>query len=411
MDHCSLPNTVKIQVSQLTLGMYVVELDRPWTDTPFLFQRFRITHPEDLRQLQALCSYVWVDSKQSTNPVEQQIKNLVEPPRVEPAIAKVKFEQDVRDAEPIWKEARETSLRILEAVKLGRELDVDAVRNVVKGCVESILQSPSAMLWLARIKNRDEYTAEHSLRVGILAIALGRELGLLPLQLEELGMCGILHDVGKIKVPDAVLNKPGRLNDDEMRIMRSHAREGRQLLLSNKKVSPMAVDVAYAHHERVDGRGYPRGLTAEKIPYFAKIISVVDCYDAINSDRIYSKGKSTLEALRILYEARDSDFDAEIVSHFIRTIGIYPPGEIVEFNTGEVGIILGCPPESKLKPRVLCVLGANKQPCKERVLDLGGNPQDERGRLYLVSEIHSNGAFGIDIDAYRRKGLIVPANL
>lgn len=108
MDHCSLPNTVKIEVSQLTLGMYVVELDRPWTDTPFLFQRFRITHPEDLRQLQALCSFVWVDSKQSTNPVEQQIKNLVEPPHVEPAIAKVKFEQDVRNAEPIWKEARET---------------------------------------------------------------------------------------------------------------------------------------------------------------------------------------------------------------------------------------------------------------------------------------------------------------
>jgi HD-GYP domain-containing protein (c-di-GMP phosphodiesterase class II) len=138
---------------------------------------------------------------------------------------------------------------------------------------------------------------------------LGRELGLRQGELEHLGMCGMLHDVGKIKVPSAILNKPGALTPHEMRVMQSHASEGRKLLMSNQQVTAAAVDVAFSHHERLDGRGYPRGLDAPRIPHFAKIVAVVDAYDAINSDRPYSKGKSSLEALRILFEASGSHFE------------------------------------------------------------------------------------------------------
>lgn len=135
-----------------------------------------------------------------------------------------------------------------------------------------------------------------------------------------------MHDVGKIKVPEEILNKPGALTPEELLIMQSHATEGRKLLLSNQQVTAATVDVAYSHHERLDGRGYPRGLDAARIPYFAKIVAVVDSYDAINSDRVYSKGKSSLESLRILFDARDSHFDADVVKAFIHLIGIYPPG-------------------------------------------------------------------------------------
>lgn len=330
---------------------------------------------------------------------------------MQPIVGKVNFSQEVDQASPVWHAAREESLRLLEAVRLGQELDVKAVKAVVRECVDSILRNPAAMLWLARIKNSDHYTAEHSLRVAIFAIALGRELGLADYQLEQIGVCGMLHDVGKIKVPSAILNKPGALTAEELRIMQSHAIEGRRLLMSNQQVTPATVDVAYSHHERLDGKGYPRGLDARRIPYFAKIIAVVDAYDAINSDRVYSKGKSSLESLRILFDAANSHFDEEIVGHFIRLIGIYPPGEIVELTTGEVGIIIGCSPASKLKPKILRVLDANKKLCKEIVIDLATTITDANGKPCRVHEVHSSGAFGIDIEAYRRKGLLMPADL
>ncbi|MDP2242860.1 HD-GYP domain-containing protein [Pseudomonas sp.] len=402
---------IKVEAAQLSIGMFVVELDRPWTDTNFLFQGFRIRQQQEIRLLQEVCEFVWVDAKRSLGVVQQATENLAQPDRLEAEIAKVDFSREINHASPVWHAAREESLRILQAVKMGQELDVVAVKAVVKECVESILRNPVAMLWLARIKNSDDYTAEHSLRVAILSIALGKELGLPDYQLEHVGVCGMLHDVGKIKVPSEILNKPGALTPDEYRIMQSHAAEGRKLLMSNQQITAATVDVAYSHHERLDGKGYPRGLVASKIPYFAKIIAVADSYDAINSDRIYSKGKSSLESLRVLFDAASTHFDEEIVGCFIRMIGIYPPGEIVELSNGEVGIIIGCAPGSKLKPKVLCVRFADKQPCKERIIDLATGARDDKGNLYRIRRVHSSGAFGVDIEAYRQKGLIIPANL
>jgi len=411
MPDNSRTDRMKIDVAQLTIGMYVSELDRPWTETSFVFQGFRIRQQQEVRLLQQICKHVWVDSRRSVGVKQQVIENHAEAPGLEPIVAKVEFNQEMQQASPVWHKAHDESLRILEAVRLGQELDVAAVKTVVKECVQSILRNPAAMLWLARIKNSDHYTAEHSLRVSILAIALGREIGLAEYQLEQIGVCGMLHDVGKIKVPHEILNKPGALTADELRIMQSHANEGRRLLMSNQQVTPATVDVAYSHHERLDGKGYPRGLDAARIPYFAKIIAVVDAYDAINSDRIYSKGKSSLESLRILLESVNSHFDEEIVGHFVRLIGIYPAGEIVELSNDEVGIIIGCSTTSKLKPKIMRVLNANKQLCKERVIDLATTTVDSNGKPLRVKEVHSSGAFGIDIEAYRRKGLLIPAHV
>ncbi|MBQ0743407.1 MAG: HD-GYP domain-containing protein [Pseudomonas sp.] len=411
MSENTRTDRMKIDVAQLTIGMYVIELDRPWTETSFLFQGFRIRQQEEIRLLQEACKHVWVDSRLTVGVKQQIIENHALAPELQPIVGKVSFTQEMDQASPVWHAAREESLRLLDAVRMGQELDVSAVKAVVRECVDSILRNPAAMLWLARIKNSDHYTAEHSLRVAIFAIALGRELALPDYQLEQIGVCGMLHDVGKIKVPSAILNKPGALTAEELRIMQSHAIEGRRLLMSNQQVTPATVDVAYSHHERLDGKGYPRGLNASRIPYFAKIIAVVDAYDAINSDRVYSKGKSSLESLRILFDATNSHFDEEIVGHFIRLIGIYPPGEIVELNTGEVGIIIGCSPASKLKPKILRVLDANKKLCKEIVIDLATTTTDANGKPCRVHDVHSSGAFGIDIEAYRRKGLLMPADL
>ena len=413
MSDAGAGDRIKMPIGQLSIGMYVVELDRPWGETAFLFQGFRIRQQQEILLLAEVCQYVWVDARRSVGMQRQVEENLAAAATAElqPVIGKVDFNLEMQQAEPAFHSAREQSLRLLEAVRLGHELDVAQVKVVVKECVESMLRNPGAMLWLARIKNSDEYTAEHCLRVAIYSIAMGRELGLRQDELEHLGMCGMLHDVGKIKVPSAILNKPGALTPHELRVMQSHASEGRKLLMSNQQVTAAAVDVAFSHHERLDGRGYPRGLDAPRIPHFAKIVAVVDAYDAINSDRPYSKGKSSLEALRILFEASGSQFDEELVKIFVRRIGIYPPGEIVEMNNGEVGIIIACSPLSKLKPKVLLVLNEDKQLGPERVVDLQETPRDRSGRSYRIKDVYPTGAFGIDIEVYRRKGLVIPGHL
>lgn len=149
---------IKVEAAQLTIGMYVVELDRPWTDTSFLFQGFRIRQQQEIRLLQEACSYVWVDAHRSIGMLNQLAENLAQPDNLQPVIAKVEFNLEIQQAAPTWHAAREESLRILQAVKMGQELDVGAVKAVIKDCVESILRNPAAMLWLARIKNSDDYT-------------------------------------------------------------------------------------------------------------------------------------------------------------------------------------------------------------------------------------------------------------
>ena len=278
MSDAGARDRIKMPIGQLSIGMYVVELDRPWGETAFLFQGFRIRQQQEILLLAEVCQYVWVDARRSVGMQRQVEENLAAAATAElqPVIAKVDFNLEMQQAEPAFHSAREQSLRLLEAVRLGHELDVAQVKVVVKECVESMLRNPGAMLWLARIKHSDEYTAEHSLRVAIFSIALGRELGLRQGELEHLGMCGMLHDVGKIKVPSAILNKPGALTPHEMRVMQSHASEGRKLLMSNQQVTAAAVDVAFSHHERLDGSGYPHRLTGDKMSTLGKLLAATE---------------------------------------------------------------------------------------------------------------------------------------
>lgn len=397
---------VRIDVCELTVGMYVLELDESWENTPFLFRGFQIRTLKELERIRQVAKHAWVEARSLPDGVPGDTHaELV------PLIGKVDFRQEIEQAQQTWGEALEVSRGLLDAVRLGQALDIPGVKRTIEKCVDSILRNPAAMLWLTQIRNKDDYTAEHSLRTAIYAISLGRRLDMLPRELVDIGMCGMLHDLGKIKVPLPILTKNGRLSADEYLIMQTHADSGRKLLMSTSDVPPAAVDAAYCHHERLDGSGYPRGLRHDKIPQVAKLVAIVDAYDAITSDRVYSKGRSSLEALRIIFDAAGTHFDEEMVAHFVKLIGIYPPGEIAELSNGEIGIIIGCPPGNKLKPKLLRVLDADKQPCRERVIDLATNPKDDQGKPYYLYLVHPSGAFGIDIEHYRRKGLLVPENL
>lgn len=395
----------KVPVHSLLVGMYVVELDRPWIDTPFLFQGFLISSEEEIDQLRQYCDYVFIDVTQTnvTFKTKQKTKTTIQNKR----IYKVPVEKELEVAVGHYDYAKATVDNALNALRFSHDLDTVEIKSAVKNCVKSVINNPNALLWLTQIKDKDNYTAEHSLRVSIMSVALGRELDLMEKELEDLGMAAMLHDVGKIKIPNEILNKEGSLNNEEYQLIKTHAEHGRQLLLSKSDVPPVTVDVAYSHHEHLNGKGYPRGISAEKIPYFAKIVSIVDAFDAITSDRVYSDARSTLEALRILYDCRGAQFDEEIVRAFIRLVGIYPPGHIAELTNGEVGIILSCPRNNKLRPKLIIVRNKEKKLCTERVIDLSVAQEDRNGKPLRVKEIYTDGKFGIFLQEYKDKGLRV----
>ena len=215
----------------------------------------------------------------------------------------------------------------------------------------------------------------------------------------------MLHDVGKSKVPEHILNKPGRFTDEEFAIMKLHPIHGRNLLASLPQSDHAAIDIAYAHHERIDGKGYPRGLLPHQIPYFAKIIALTDTYDAITSSRCYDKGRASMNALDIIYQNKGSQFDEDLAIEFIKCIGIYPPGSIVELNTGHMGIVIAENAKSKLKPRIIIVMGPNKKWTNERIVDLGkGSENTQAPQLAITREV-PNGTHGIDINTFIKKGL------
>ncbi|MBW4935351.1 HD-GYP domain-containing protein [Marinobacter sp. F4206] len=428
-----------IDVADLSLGMHVVRLDRPWEETSFLLQGFVIRDASEIEALRSECEFVYIEGRlerpESVPPPRDSERTRspggffgffkrgkkAAPPRAEPPpkvpprrrvtyINKVDTGTEMKTAVIRFEDAQKTAKSIMSGLRLGRTLDLNNARTVVNGCVESVLRNENALLLLTKIKNQDEYTAEHCINVSILSAAFGKHLGLLEGEIRNLALCGLLHDVGKVKIPDEVLNKPGALTPSEFQVMRGHTTHGRTILMGTSQSLNTAVDVAYSHHERVDGQGYPRGLKARQIPYFAKIVGLVDTYDAITSNRVYDTGRASMQALEIIHKHRDSQFDRELAEAFIQMIGVYPPGSIVEMLNGEVAIVVETHRKHKLKPKVLLVREVDKTVMTPfRPLDLMRAPRDENGQPYQIAREVPDGSHGIVLKDFVDDGLILSA--
>ncbi len=353
----------KVEVQDLRIGMYVSELDRPWRETPFLFQGFEIRTQEELEQLRRLCRYVYIEVPEEHGgtraPVSARPGSERQPPRPlslgpggtsgfkvlekflpggryhQPRYPdRVSLEEEMPQAREVERKTRTLIYTMMDDVRLGRSLDSAGAKQVIAEMVESILRNPDALTCLTQLKNKDEYTALHSLRVAILALAFGRHLELAPEELHILGLGALLHDIGKLNVPAEILNKPGALTEAEFEIMKRHVPLGVALLENTRGIPAAAIDVARYHHERYDGSGYTSGIPGEAVGLFAAIGAIVDCYDAITSDRAYHAGLSAYEALGKMYEWRRKDFHPRLVEQFIQCLGIFPIGSVVELNTG-----------------------------------------------------------------------------
>lgn len=400
----------KIHVSELRVGMFVSKLDRDWLDTPFLVQGFLIEGPEDVQTVAEYAEYVWVDAVPNQwRPPEQRagLKAAVRPKTT--YINKVSAREEHGEAIKAFRQARQLTKTLVDDIRLGGAINTEQAKSTVRTCVDSILRNPDALLWMTKIRSEDEYTAEHCLNVCILAIAFGRHLGMAESELEKLGLCGLLHDVGKMRVPLEVLNKPGTLTPKEFNMIRAHTVHGRNLLLSTPGIFNTVVDVAYTHHERMDGTGYPRKLPAEKISRFSRIIALVDAYDAMTADRCYAEAIPTTVALKNIYKDRGSHFDEKLALEFIKSIGLYPPGTIVQLHNDLVGIVLETSQKYRHLPKVILLKKGERSIKNEQVVNLA---DVERGKLpkeFLIRRALRDGSFGIRVAEYRERGLVFRA--
>lgn len=249
--------------------------------------------------------------------------------------------------EPISENTRYKAIKTLHesftSVKYGGTLRLEPITEVVYAMIDEMTLNRDVAVHLTDIRRHDDYTFGHSVNVCILSIMLGMAMELNQQQLAELAMGAILHDVGKTMIPDTILLKSTRLNALEWDEMKRHTRHGFDLLRLKPELPVRVAHVAYQHHERVNGSGYPRALEGENIHIFARIVAIADTYDAMTSDRVYRRGVSPYAALQTIDNLRARQFDSEMVDMFLASVVPYPPGCEVELENGDIGVVVDNP--------------------------------------------------------------------
>ena len=408
---------VKIFSQDLKIGMYVSELDHPWIESPFLFQGFIIENDELLQQILSSCKYVYVDTEKTPVDIAASLETLdpnKQAPITKPkpgkshftdtvALNKIKFDKDdftknLTQARKSRDKTRSYIDSMLSEARMGRIIDTRKAKQLVAELASNIAVSVDASLWLTQLKKRDEYTAIHSLNVCVLSIIFGRALKLPEHELNELGLGALLHDIGKMRVPDSVLNKPGRLTADEFEIMKTHPGIGFELAKQDKNLSQDVLTIIRNHHERLNGQGYPDNLPESDITYYTKIVSITDVYDAVTSDRVYHDGMTPHEAMKKMYEWMPNNFDEDLMQAFIRTLGIYPVGSVVELETGHIGLVVKLNNEHRLKPVVMIVMNRNKEYYPQRkLINLASSLWEKKAGRPEIKRILDAKEFNIDI--------------
>ena len=383
---------IKISVSKLKIGMYVSNLDRPWVDTPFLFQGFLIKDTATIGELSKYCKHVFIDDEQGVGTDE---KDIVIP--VEKTGDVIHIEDEIPKAQQIHQRITQEFKNVIETIQTGGEVDVVAISREVEHMVEGCLRNTDAYLLLSKLKSKDDYTYGHCISSSIFSVMMGRQMGLNKTELEELAFGHMFFDIGKIKLPTELINKTTTLSEEEKEAVKKHVFYSVEILNTMQGIKPSVIAIAQNHHERFNGSGYVLGLQGNQIPLYARIAGIIDTYDALTSKRPYSKQVSHDEAIRSLYKTKEIDFQKDILETFIQCLGTYPSGSLVELNSGEVGIVLQQNRISRLRPRVMLVLNAKKEFNNYfPIINLLTKPTDRNGVTIEISKLLEPGSYGID---------------
>lgn len=400
----------RISVLGLQLGMFVARLDRPWMGSGFPLEGVMIASEDELRRIQKLCKFVHVDAARGRSP-ELNYVDFDESPVVRRARdedefeglrrrhweVKTEFNYELAQAEHGHALLESGISNVMQDLQQGSKLDVHKLSDGIDTMIESITRNPAAFPWIMELRRQGDYSYQHALGCSVWAATFGRHLGLEKDDLRDLAMGGLLCDVGKIRLNRSLLVKVAPMTKYEMELLRSHVDEGCRIIEETPGMSSNVYEMVAHHHERHDGSGYPRGYCGTEIPIFARMIGLIDSYDAMTSVRPYAKSRSPHEAVMELYQCRDRLFQSELVEQFIATSGIYPTGSLVELSNGAVGVVMSVLSLKRLRPRVMLLLDENKVPLSEfRAVDLSEVLNDERDEPLNIRISLPRGAYGID---------------
>ncbi|HBV22128.1 MAG TPA: phosphodiesterase [Nitrosomonas sp.] len=352
----------KIGINDIRLGMYIHKIGGDWMDHPFWKNSFLLSEQKDMEKLEnSKVNELWIDTDKGldvmkpdpvTSDLAQPDKQIDQPAPITKEISKVSVEEELQTAKKIHAKTKDAVTIMFNEVRMGKSAQVEEAVMLVDEINLSMARNANAMLSLIRLKTADEYTYLHSVAVCVLMVALGKQLGLHGEELKQVGVAGLLHDIGKMAIPGKVLNKPGKLTDDEFAIVKNHPRRGWEILRTVYQASEPALDVCLHHHERMDGKGYPEKLSADNLTLHARMGAICDVYDAITSERCYKKGWEPAEAIKKMAEWKGGHFD-EIVFHaFVKTIGIYPNGTLLKLKSDRLGVVIEQSEKSLIMPVV-----------------------------------------------------------
>lgn len=365
----------KIKSDDLCIGMYINKLEGNWLKHPFWKTSFKLSDIKEINTIKnSGISHVWIDTSKGTD-IESLQHSQPKPsgqhePTSAPVIARVALEREIETARETLARAKQATIDMFKDARMGNSVSIKEAAPLVDEISQSVARNPSAMLSISRMKNKDDYTYLHSVAVCALMIALGKQLAYTG-DLHSLGMAGLLHDIGKMAIPDEILNKPGKLTDQEFEIVKAHPFQGWEILKQSYGVDEIALEVSLHHHEHVDGSGYPDKLSGNDLSLIARMAAVCDVYDAITSDRCYKKGWEPAEALKKMAEWKQGHFDDAVFKAFVKTVGIYPTGTLVKLHSGRLGIVTEQSPETLLKPKIKIFYSSTSHaPIVPKVVDL-----------------------------------------
>ncbi|MEO6365042.1 MAG: HD-GYP domain-containing protein [Luteimonas sp.] len=393
----------EIGIEQVATGMYVCRLDRPWTETPFPLQGFLVGSESQVSVLRRYCSRVWIDLERGRDAPDAPLQTLASPqPRAEALIGNRQYvdSSSVEEEIPLARETLDAvsllTAKIIDDLRAGAILSPQDVEVAAASIVKSVLRNADAFFLVSAMRKRDAYGYSHAINCGALAAAFGRTLGLPEEILVELASGGLLLDVGKTRLPEALLTHPGPLDLAQMQQARGHVGLSLQILAENGLHGVSVHDMVGSHHERCDGSGYPDGLKGTFIPMFARMAAIIDSFDAMTSDRPHAPAMPRHDALQSIYRERGALYQAELVEQFISCLGVYPTGSLVELRTGEVAVVMAQNPARRLRPRVMLLTDADKHlRTRFESLDLMLQPDDLSPQMDILRPLPL-GAHGLD---------------
>ncbi len=407
----------EVPVEKLEFGVFVSDLDRPWTETPFMYQGFVLNNDKQLEALKKYCKTVFIDLEKGPDLPDRSAlltSRTGEGPRPKvpeplgPSVLttikhkvtykeKATVDEELPVARSVQQKTEVVLKDIMGTVQAGKALDAPRVQEAVTSMTDSVVRNPDAMMLLAKLKAKGGHTLDRAFGVSIYMLTFGRFLQLPREQLDLLGMLGLLQDVGMTVVPEEVVAKKEALSKVELMVCRSHVAHSLSIIKETPGLPPELPALVELHHERYDGSGYPRGLKADQIGLFGSIAGLVDCFDAMTHPRPYAEVYSPSNALNHLYNARNVQFDGPLVEQFVQCIGIFPVGALVELNSGEVGIVIAQNLVRRLLPKVMVVLDAKGAVLRPQlILDLAQEPKAAPGVPYRIKRTLEQGSVPID---------------